>query len=414
MNKTIKDFFSVLYPFFPFWAWAFHLLGPKPISFYLNPFLIPLALYLLANSKRRIPRYLTFFILFTVYHLFSSFINNTIPPGTNKIFFILFDSNVFACTLLILAVHTDFDGVFISNMNKRIFLIVVISLIVSVVQIKDPSFFFNPLARGDETMGADEEIRNSSIYSWDTSNSVGITFPILISILLNFYDTRKAGFFITLLSGIVVSFLTRARYVMLSVIIVIGQLFFSKIKSFSKKLILAGSFVALILLLLFVAKQTGFDIEKIISSRILEKDSEMESAKARIISYEVFIKKFPENPVFGVGPLTRPDVIDLLGGGIPIIHVGYLSYLYFYGLVGCFFLFVSLFYLLRDTWQVGRRYKFWGSFYGILAFCIANTTFVYFNFAEMGIVLAVIYARYYNTAYTEEQDTEDAEVVVPR
>jgi hypothetical protein len=414
MNRTIKDFFSVLYPFFPFWAWAFHLLGPKPIAFYLNLILLPLAVYILSASKKRLPKYLFFFILFTLYHLASSFINNTIPPGTNKLFFILFDPNVFACTLLILAEHTYFDGRFIAKMNKRIFLIVVISLIVSVVQIKDPSFFFNPLARGDETMGADEEIRNSSIYSWDTSNSVGITFPILISILLNFYDTRKAGFFITLLSGIVVSFLTRARYVMLSVIIVIMQLFFSKIKSFSKKLILAGSFVVLVFLLLFVAKQTGFDIEKIISSRILEKDSEMESAKARIISYEVFIKKFPENPVFGVGPLTRPDVIDLLGGGIPIIHVGYLSYLYFYGIIGCLFLFISLYYLLRDSWRVGMQYNFWGSFYGILAFCIANTTFVYFNFAEMGIVLAVIYVRYYNTAYTEEQDIADADVSVHR
>jgi hypothetical protein len=39
---------------------------------------------------------------------------------------------------------------------------------------------------------------------------------------------------------------------------------------------------------------------------------------------------------------------------------------------------------------------FWGSFYGLLAFCVANTTFVYFNLSEMGIILAVIYLKYFN------------------
>jgi O-antigen ligase len=122
----------------------------------------------------------------------------------------------------------------------------------------------------------------------------------------------------------------------------------------------------------------------------------MASAKARITSYEAFLIKFPEHPLLGVGPKTRPDVIELLNGEAPLIHVGYLSYLYFYGVVGCLILFLAIFFLLRDAWIVGKRDNFWGSFYGLVSFCLANLTFVYFNFSEMGIVLSVIYLRYYN------------------
>jgi O-antigen ligase len=119
------------------------------------------------------------------------------------------------------------------------------------------------------------------------------------------------------------------------------------------------------------------------------------SAGARITSYNVFVLKFPEHPWFGVGPHTRDDVAALLGEGVPIIHVGYLSYLYYYGIVGCFFFFFSLIFLLKDAFMVGWKFRFWGSFYGILAFCLANATLVYFNLSEAGIVLAVVYLRYY-------------------
>jgi len=92
-------------------------------------------------------------------------------------------------------------------------------------------------------------------------------------------------------------------------------------------------------------------------------------------------------------------VLDLLGGEAFVIHVGYLSYLYYYGFTGAFFIFMALILLLREAWLVGKRHEFWGSFYGLLGFALANFTFVYFNFSEMGIILAVIYMRYYNINY---------------
>jgi hypothetical protein len=201
---------------------------------------------------------------------------------------------------------------------------------------------------------------------------------------------------LSIISGIVVSFLTRARYVMVSALIVFSQLFFVSKIEIRKKiyiLLLVGlSVVALIV----IANAYDFNIQQVIDNRILEKGSGLASARARVTSYEVFLIKFPEHPFFGVGPITRLDVVQLLRGAAPIIHIGYLSYLYFYGIVGCLFLFLTIFFLIKNAWTVGKKYLFWGGFYGLLAFCFANTTFVYFNLSEIGIVLLVIYLRYFN------------------
>lgn len=121
------------------------------------------------------------------------------------------------------------------------------------------------------------------------------------------------------------------------------------------------------------------------------------------------MKKFPENPILGVGPETRDDVKQLLGEGIPIIHVGFLSYLYFYGFLGCFFFFSAIYYLLYRGWMVGRKYKFWAVFFGIVSFCLANLTLVYMELGDMGILLGILYLRYYANNYPDELLEDDTE-----
>jgi hypothetical protein len=226
-------------------------------------------------------------------------------------------------------------------------------------------------------------------------NTVGVTFPILIAILLNVYSIGTKPFPLIVAGGVIVSFLTKARFVMISTIIAFLQLLLIRTISLKRKLSIIGFFVAGIFLIIGAAQMSGYDINTTINERILEKGNDMGSAKTRLLSYDVFMMKFPENPYLGVGPKTRDDVVDLLGGDAPIIHVGYLSYLYFYGFFGAMLLFLALFFLLRDAWVVGKEEGFWGGFYGLLGFALANFTFVYFNFSEMGIILAVIYMRYY-------------------
>ncbi|HKK41825.1 MAG TPA: O-antigen ligase family protein, partial [Bacteroidales bacterium] len=235
-----------------------------------------------------------------------------------------------------------------------------------------------------------------SIYSWVNLNTLGISFPILIAILLSYVSTKNISTAILFLSGIIVSFLSKARYVMLSVIIVFSQLLFiAKIKM-GKKVSFFFIFIVTILISILVANVMGYDIQEVINDRILEKSTNMGSASSRILSFYVFLQVFPEHPLLGVGPHTGVEVVRLLAGRAPIIHVGFLSYLYFYGIFGCSMLFLSLFYMLKKAWSIGSKYQFWAGFFGLLAFCFANTTMVYFNFSEMGIIMIFIYFRYFS------------------
>lgn len=394
MNKLMQNLFLVVCPFFPLWAWLTLSFLHFPAEKILAYILLPILVYIVWSIKVRAPAYLIFFITFTIYHHCSILYYGLVPANTTNLLFILSDPNTLACLLLLVAENTNFEESFIKKMNQSILWIVVLSLLVSVVQIKNPLFFYN--VGFDDELTYVSESRIASIYSWVSLNAVGVTFPILISILLNVYSTNSKPFPLITVSGIVVAFLTKARYVMISTIIAFLQLLLIKTTPLKKKIFIVGFFVAGVFLIVFAAQMVGYDIDATINERILEKGNDMGSAKTRLLSYDVFLMKFPENPYFGVGPKTRDDVVNLLGGDAPIIHVGYLSYLYYYGFFGALLLFLSLLCLMWDAWIVGRRYDFWGSFYGLLGFALANFTLVYFNFSEMGIILAVIYIRYYN------------------
>lgn len=398
MNKILQYFLLLLIPFYPFWAW----ISTSVLKTYINKvvilILIPVAIYLLINNyvtgKIKFPKYLVFFFLFTVFHLGSVFINHLVPVITNWYLFILSDVNVFAFFVFFIIENMHFEERIISKMNLSIFAIVAISLIVTLIQVKFPYFFIGPIIRDNVTNLIHlEENRKFSIYSWVDMNSLGISFPILVSLLLS-SQFDKVKFPLIVISGIIVSFLSRARYVMISALIVFSQLFFNSKIDFRKKVIIMVVFSVTLFAIVGIAKAYNFDIQKVVNERILEKGSDMASAKARITSFNVFTVKFPEHPWLGVGPSTRIDVLQLLRG-IPVIHIGYLSYLYFYGALGALLLFISLFYLLRDSWLVGNKLAFWGSFYGFLSFSFANMTMVDFNFSEIGIILAVIYLKYY-------------------
>ncbi|MBK7028613.1 MAG: hypothetical protein IPH45_05140 [Bacteroidales bacterium] len=63
--------------------------------------------------------------------------------------------------------------------------------------------------------------------------------------------------------------------------------------------------------------------------------------------------------------------------------------------------------MMRSSWIIGKKYGFWGPFYGFLGFSLANWTFVYFNMSEMGIVISVIFLRYYFDNPPEQEDENE-------
>jgi hypothetical protein len=409
VNRYQQLLLLVLFPFYPLWAWLFLFADNKEIIEYANLLWLTLVIFLFLNRSNRLPKYLIFFVLFTVYHLCSVYIYGLLPGGVNWFSFIRLDINVYACGVLFVIENTKFEDWFSKIMNRNLLIIVIISLLVSLIQVSDPSFFLND--QMDVEMDYLGQGRIFSIFSWTNKNSLGITFPIMIAILLSVIDTKRKAFPIVVISGLVVAFLTRARYVMISTIIAFSQFLFSLTLTLKRKVSFVLVLLFSIILLWQVAENFGYSIQEVIQERILEKSSETEmgSAMVRVSSYYVFLLKFPEHPWYGVGPKTRDDVVQLLGGEAPLIHVGYLSYLYYYGVVGCLFFFLSLIFLLRRAWNVGKNYGFWGSFYGILTFCFANTTFVYFNLSEMGIILAVIYLK----VFEDKQESDFASNVGP-
>ena len=174
-------------------------------------------------------------MVFTFYHLFSNYIINPVNSITHWIMFILSDRNFLACILFFIIENTHFDDTYIRRLNRSILIIVFISLVVSFIQIKFPSFFISPKITLDPDNIYLTQNRIFSIFSWVDLNSVGITFPILIAILLSFTNNKKTLLPLIIISGIAVSFLTKARYVMLSVLIVFSQLFFTSRIRLTKK-----------------------------------------------------------------------------------------------------------------------------------------------------------------------------------
>ena len=167
MNKIILRLLALMFPFFPLLAWGFHFVNEKPFAFYINLLFLPLALYYLVSTSRKLPAYLITFILFTIYHVAISFITNTLPKNQNGFFFVFSDWNVFACSLFIIIENTVFDEPYMRKMNRNIFIIVVLSLVVSIIQVKDPGFFYNTAieidAFGEEKrMGVVTQIGNSA------------------------------------------------------------------------------------------------------------------------------------------------------------------------------------------------------------------------------------------------------------
>ncbi|MBK7028614.1 MAG: hypothetical protein IPH45_05145 [Bacteroidales bacterium] len=319
MNGIIQILLKLFYPFYPFWIWFVYTFAGQNFDYYYGAIWLPIVFYLLLTKRNRMPLYLLLFMGFSIFHLLSIFIHDIKPADINWLLYFMSDRAVVACALFFVIENTHFDQKFIKSLSRNIFIVVGISLVVSIIQTRDPYFFFN--LNADKEMTYFDQNRVFSIYSWVDLNTLGITFPFLLSISMNVYDLKHKLFALNIISGIIVAFLTRARYVMISTIIVFSQLFFNS-----------------------AIENYGFDFNQVIEERILEKDTDMGSAKARLLSYYVFMMKFPENPWFGVGPETRDDVIQLLGGDAPLIHVGYLSYLYFYGIVGCLFIFHPFFF----------------------------------------------------------------------
>lgn len=141
MDKFVQYLFLILFPFYPLWAWLSYSLTKLHINKLVILVLLPITLYYIIVQRLKLPRYLLLFFIFTIYHFILVFINHLVPLDTNWLFYVFSDTNVFACVAFFIIENTEFDEKFIHRLNRCIFVTVIITLIVSIIQIKYPYFF---------------------------------------------------------------------------------------------------------------------------------------------------------------------------------------------------------------------------------------------------------------------------------
>ncbi len=73
----------------------------------------------------------------------------------------------------------------------------------------------------------------------------------------------------------------------------------------------------------------------------------------------MFTEFFPNKPFFGTGIHVGEDLLRAIGGRSSQMHVGYLSHLYEYGIVGSILLFYFLYLVFRKFKRDSRFTSRW-------------------------------------------------------
>ncbi len=154
-------------------------------------------------------------------------------------------------------------------------------------------------------------------------------------------------------------------------------------------------------MLYYVALSVNIPVDKFINERILEKTSgglEHSAAGTRILAANVFVKLFPDNPVFGVGQRLwdygstgDQTLATALQGRSSQMHVGYLTLLYDYGIAGAIPFILFLIAITKKLYKDSKLHNNWGVFLGFLGFIVSNLTLVNFSLLFSGIIILLVY-----------------------
>ncbi|MCK0131215.1 O-antigen ligase family protein [Flavobacteriaceae bacterium F08102] len=362
-------------------------------------------LYRKPNRPVKFPTYLLFYLLFIIYVFYSDLyrlqrefkviylFKNYIIGGFN-LMFILENVSI-----------TKKQFAFIYRWSKIFMIIAVIVIVYQ--QVVDPNFFLRDDLVNPDFSQSDNDNRLPSIYSWIGSMAAGFTFVPLYIAIVEYEDRRKKKILPWLLAGLLFVLLTKARWTMVNGLLVFAVLFI-KHKDITKRIY---KYIIILPILLvgtsFALSTVGIDINGIVEERILESDKadiNEKSASSRLLAFTIFGKFFKDNPIFGTGNIkygmggTGKQSYKLtraLAGRSSQIHVGYLSLLYLYGIVGGFFFLGFLFLILRKLYLEAKISGMWAPFLGYLGFALANATLVTFDALQMGLLLMIVYSKYF-------------------
>ena len=395
MNPLVKVYYGLLFvsPLVAFFIQKYLVLLPY---YLLGTVAVILAIFLAIQKSLRIPKYIYPLILFFIYSSAWDFFNGRYEQfGIIKLIFKNYSLHTIAILLIIENENINYK--FIKGSIKIFKIIAIISFIVIIYQFLFNSYFFTPIESNLLSVDIDY-FRNTSIWGWLSPWGVGLSLLPIMAIIIN-HDLLEKNLIQSFLwlgvSGIV-AFLTNTRWIMINFLLLlflpIVLMHGSKIKNIIFGIV-SSAIVLLILYELF--SLSGMNIEKYYNDRIMDK-----TADTRVLAFKLFSESFPQNPFLGTGVRVDEELKMALAKRSSQIHVGYLSCLYEYGIIGSLFLFTFWALVARKFYRIAKVSKQYGIFIGFLCLIFANLTFVTYSVFEVGIIFLFIFARFYNIEYS--------------
>lgn len=404
-SALVVIFLFAISPIFGWFTYSF--LGKTDIQILFLVCIVAFFLILIENLKVPFPAYLILYTLFTLYSVISDLV---LASKSFDFSYIWDNSFISGLIILIIIEYLDIPKKFFNRIFKISLLLIIIAFIVILVQqFYSPIFVVRPDMQLLYKNVSFEELRLSSIYTWTRSSitEIGLCFfPVMAVLVGDIMKNDKKGVLPILFIGALTAFFSKSRYVMLNfgMILILYPIY----KGFNTGKVFRYSAIAILFSIIsyYGLKSTGYDVDRVINERILEKEAGgilHGNASTRIFAFQVFAELFPKNPVFGKGYLhsfgkegsSDYDLMRALAQRSSQIHVGYLSLFYYYGLVGGIIYLSFLFLLTKKLYKDGRYTGYWGPFIGWIMFLATNLTGVSLDIFRMGIILVLFFNQYY-------------------
>jgi hypothetical protein len=354
------------------------------------------AIFFLFKRKLFLNKLIALFLLLFIYYFTWDFLNGRYEKfGLVKI---LFKSlTLHTVGFLIINENLNINKKTIAFFVKGIKLLIILSAVLSFIQLFYNPEFFNPFLKSINPGIKAYEIRNWSIWGFLDPNDVGISFLAYLAIVIS-YDllNKNKYYYIWLLLGIFVSFATNGRYIMINMTLLIIFTYSQGYYKFKLIRLAIFTLIASSLLLYVFSKLTYTPVEYY-EERILST-----SAESRVFAVEVFTKNFLKSPWFGSGLRVTKDLQHDITGISSQIHIGYLSHLFEYGIVGSSLIFLIWILILKRFYLNARKSNFYGSLMAFTFFLIANITLVEYSLFHVGLLFAFVFDKYYRNNLNED------------
>ncbi|QCX39135.1 hypothetical protein FF125_12065 [Aureibaculum algae] len=363
----------------------------------------------------KFPKYAFFYLLFTIYTYISEFY--FLDRDFKTLYLV---SNPMMSSLLILIIienieiRTKYMNIILKSSNILLiiaFVVILLQQIIGFEFMTDPDYI-EKWGGGDLVEG-----RLPSIYSYISSFAVGFgaipIFLIISEILLKSKKNNKLLIYI--LIGLLYAFLTKARWIMLNGLLIFLVLYFNH----RKNLTIFYKYLILVPLIMFSSlvflDAYGLKTISILEERVLDKGKggmTKGSGSTRLLAFVAFNQVYWDNPILGRGNVKYGmagtgeqdnKLKKALARKSSQLHVGYLSLFYIYGLVGGLLFLLFLYFILKKLYENAKKTNYYGPFVAFLGFATANLTLVTFTFFEMGLILALLFDKFYINKFNKSK-----------